>query len=58
MFIKHTYNKRVPATHFDPENPAEIEIHDIFLNEESIYDLIGEKQLEDIYKLIYENYEN
>ena len=57
LYVKHTYTPgRKTFKYFDPPEPPEVNIEDVFLNEESIYSLLGDKQLLHIEELIYNEY--
>mgnify|MGYP005987157425 CR=1 FL=1 len=59
LYVEHSYTPgRKNFKYFDPPEPPEINIEDVFLNEQSIYDLLGDKQLLDIEELIYKEYED
>jgi len=59
LYVEHSYKPgRNTFNYYDPPEPPEINIEDVFLNEKSIYDLLGDKQLLDIEELIYKEYED
>ncbi len=56
LYVKHSYSPGFSKTYYDPPSDPDISIEDIFLNEESIYDLMGDKQLQEIEQLLYNEY--
>lgn len=57
LYVEHSYTPgRNTFDYYNPPEPPEVHIEDIFLNEKSIYDLLGDKQLKEIKEIIYDEY--